>query len=349
MLNRYFYKFIFSLAVIFSSGNAEIDYIDVPQTYWEADSIFLGLGFVVKNPKDSVVITWKKNMGSVPGELFFMVPGYTDSTKFLFHNFIDSFPNEKAIINLGCYPAGSNVVFMYVVTDSIYLIAPYFNKRLYSGQNRVGIDQYISERIGLVDYRWAVAGRVNERMCEVGFASAVKGNFYDIRFYITNVYREELDKYQVALPVASPSPDHFTGANSVTLTSATIGDPKIYYTLDGSNPTTASEHYDTPIEITKTTTIKAFAAKPGDTQWVNSGIMEKTYVRDETRSRIVSSVRVLSSGPLDCQIYSFNGRYIRSIRSTQAQLSSYTSSLSSGIYFIHYKGLARAKRIVVGR
>ena len=62
---------------------------------------------------------------------------------------------------------------------------------------------------------------------------------------------------------------------SVALSCATPG-ARIYFTLDGEEPTTASNLYDdTPIEIDATTTIKAVAVK---TSWNNSTVTETNYV-----------------------------------------------------------------------
>ncbi|EKE20317.1 MAG: hypothetical protein ACD_8C00021G0002 [uncultured bacterium] len=69
---------------------------------------------------------------------------------------------------------------------------------------------------------------------------------------------------QVVAPTTSPAAGTYSSAQSVTLSSTTDGDT-IYYTTDGSTPTTSSALYSGAISISSTTTLKAIAVKSGMT------------------------------------------------------------------------------------
>jgi hypothetical protein len=77
----------------------------------------------------------------------------------------------------------------------------------------------------------------------------------------------------VATPVFSPTAGTYTSAQSVTITDSTSG-AAIYYTMDGSTPTTSSARYNSAITFGSTETIKAVATASGDT---NSAVASATY------------------------------------------------------------------------
>jgi chitobiase/beta-hexosaminidase-like protein len=60
---------------------------------------------------------------------------------------------------------------------------------------------------------------------------------------------------------------------SVSISSASPG-VTIYYTTNGSTPTTASTVYTGPITVVMTTTIKAIAVRAG---WSQSAVASATY------------------------------------------------------------------------
>jgi outer membrane protein OmpA-like peptidoglycan-associated protein len=65
-----------------------------------------------------------------------------------------------------------------------------------------------------------------------------------------------------AAPTFTPAPGSYTGAQQVTLASATPS-AKIHYTTDGSVPTAASPVYTGPIPVSGDTAIRAVAVAPG--------------------------------------------------------------------------------------
>lgn len=85
---------------------------------------------------------------------------------------------------------------------------------------------------------------------------------------------------KVSAPLFTPGSGTFVTGETVivTLSTSTEG-AKIYYTTDGSIPTTSSTLYDGPINVSANTTIKALAVKDGMN---DSNVAVATYTFNET-------------------------------------------------------------------
>src|SRR5438445_6905122 len=90
---------------------------------------------------------------------------------------------------------------------------------------------------------------------------------------VLQFYRLLSDRPSAAIPVISPACQTFTNSLSVTITDSTAG-ATIYYTIDGSVPTTLSATYTGAISVTTTATITAIASA---TRFLQSQPASQTY------------------------------------------------------------------------
>ena len=90
----------------------------------------------------------------------------------------------------------------------------------------------------------------------------------------------------VATPTLTPTPGAFTAAPLVVLATSTSG-ATIRYTLDGSDPTSASTLYRYPFVVGVTTTVKARGFKTG---WTQSAVASGAYAVDASGATATPSI-----------------------------------------------------------
>jgi len=128
-------------------------------------------------------------------------------------------------------------------------------------------------------YRWNVAA----------------GNSTGLSPYTTVLYFQTPSS-TTASPTFNPVGGNYTSAQSVTITSATIG-ATIYYTLNGVDPTSSSTVYTGPVTISSTTTLKAKAVKSGMTDSsVTSGTYTITVPSGPANNNFANRASISSAG-----------------------------------------------------
>jgi hypothetical protein len=96
---------------------------------------------------------------------------------------------------------------------------------------------------------------------------------------------------QVATPTITPTGGSFTGSVSVTLASATTG-ASIYYTTNGTDPTTASALYTGAFTLLSSTTVKAKAVKSGMLESAVASASFTIQPAADTTAPVISGVTV---------------------------------------------------------
>ena len=104
---------------------------------------------------------------------------------------------------------------------------------------------------------------------------------------------------QTATPTFSPVAGTYTAAQSVTLSDTTAG-ATIYYTTNGSTPTSSSTIYTGPISVSSTQTVNAIATASGFTQ---SPVSSALYIINTSGTLGIN----LSSGFTNTYPFSMNG------------------------------------------
>lgn len=101
-------------------------------------------------------------------------------------------------------------------------------------------------------------------------------------------------KETVATPMFSIASGAVTSGTNVTINCATEG-AKIYYTTDGTEPTSVSTEYKAAISVTATVTIKAIAVKDGMS---DSAVASVSYFISPTKLTCVPDDFVLKDGTM---------------------------------------------------
>ena len=110
-------------------------------------------------------------------------------------------------------------------------------------------------------YSGPITVSANETLEAIATARGLTNSAVSTAAYIVNVATAS----QVASPTFSPAAGAYASAQTVSISSATPS-ATIYYTTNGTTPTTSSAVYSGPVTVSSTETLEAIAAASGSTE-----------------------------------------------------------------------------------
>ena len=175
-------------------------------------------------------------------------------------------PNQTFIVT---YTDGTTASFTQSLSD-------WYTPQRYGGETKVSEMAYRIRASGATDnrtfYLYGYSFPINS-------AKTVKSLTLPQNRHVVvlavDVSETDTVPFMAAAPSLSPAPETYTAAREITLSDSTPG-AVIYYTTNGTTPTTSSAKYraGTPLEIRSTTRIEAIAVASG---YHNSAVIGATY------------------------------------------------------------------------
>ncbi|MEI8271143.1 MAG: chitobiase/beta-hexosaminidase C-terminal domain-containing protein [Paludibacter sp.] len=148
------------------------------------------------------------------------------------------------------------------------------------------------------------------------------------QFNIDNLQVTDFGTDQTSMPVSSTTTGVYESAQNVTLTSATPG-ATIYYTIDGTAPTTSSQVYSTVLNVTSTTKIRTYAVSAGKIDSREEVVIVNI---PEEIDNLASLTSKMASSGTNINYFKYTGQAIISHYYTTSSVAAYGTTVTKYAY-----------------
>ncbi|MBN1983203.1 MAG: hypothetical protein JW795_16835 [Chitinivibrionales bacterium] len=167
-------------------SNCQTEFWKLGTYPFQAESLYIGASFIYYD-KEKPIEVWKSfNEAQAEGTLYFMVPGVDTAYKVFTNKQVTTKVNLTDIFSI---PVGTELFFLYKVTAGQIIDGIEIDSRpSYTGQNRPGVDKFVTEKTGNTGFpnpygrRWSVAGRIKRNAVPTDTVEFAFEDFKDFDF-----------------------------------------------------------------------------------------------------------------------------------------------------------------------
>ncbi len=253
-----------------------------------------------------------------------------------YYDWLELYNNGKDTIKLSdyCLTTNSDTMCMYKLPDVELKKGEYYIV-IASGDTNLSNNSYYHSNFNLSDTQSLYITKSNDIIDSMyisnipsGYSEGRKGD-YGFYYFSTPTPNEANENGTQAIsyiPKVSTESGIFNDVENVKV--ELNGSGNIYYTLDGSNPTTSSNIYSSPLELESTTVLKIMSDESGKLQ---SETSTYTYIINENHTIPIMSVTIDPSDLKALHSHAWTEGYLKPCNAELLELDGTGFSISAGL------------------
>ena len=253
-----------------------------------------------------------------------------------YYDWIELYNNTSKTINLKdyCLTTNTDTMCMYNLPDKELKKNEYYII-MASGNESLSNSSYKHTNFKLSDTESLYLTKSNEIIDSMYMANIPKGysmgrgSSSGIYYFSKPTPKEKNSSGQQAvsyIPTSSVKSGIYNDKKSIKV--ALSGSGKIYYTTDGSTPTTSSNVYSSPLTIKKTTVLRTMSAQSGK---INSEVNTYTYIMNENHKLPIISLAIDPKDLSNLHTHAWTEGYMKKVDVELLELDGSGFKISAGL------------------